>query len=52
MVVCLILCLRLVHLGDQLLGQRLAVDLHRIAVAGAPSDGDVGQRLPCLVPLT
>jgi hypothetical protein len=47
-----VLCLCLVDPGDQLFGQRLAVDLHGVAVgAAAAADGDVGQRLACLVSL-
>jgi hypothetical protein len=47
-VYALLLCL--VNLGDKLLRQRLAVDLHSIAIAAA-ADGDVRERLSCLVSL-
>jgi len=47
-----VLCLCLVDLGDQLLGQFLAVDLHRIAVAGASCYGDIRQRLSRFISLT
>lgn len=46
-----VLLLCLVHLGNKLLGQRLAVDLHGIAIAAA-ANGDVRERLSRLVPLT
>jgi hypothetical protein len=48
-VYALLLCL--VNLGDKLLRQRLAVDLHSIAIVAA-ADGDVRERLSGLVPLT
>jgi hypothetical protein len=46
-----VLCLCLVDLRDQLVGQRLAVDLHGVAVGAAAADGHVRQRLACLVSL-
>lgn len=35
----LLLCL--INFGDELLGQRLAVNLHSITIAGTAADGDI-----------